>query len=197
MLKITGVLGLAIATAAALLPAAAQAQPAEPVTKVTNSDRSGDIKKQVGLVDLYLTAAINDAKFLTVIADAAPGSMDRAILSEARKDLDQAIDRALDHVAGLRAWKSDLTPAATLDELERQLKSTRAAGKKLPVNQLSDLPGAIDGVAAHLMGADNAFRAVARWASYTRLSRTSLSTVPVRGDELPPARGATRDLDVK
>ena len=186
--------------------------PEPPGTKVANAERTSDLNKEVGLVDLYLTEAINGAKFLATIADAAPGANDKAILLEARKDLDAAIDMTLVHTGKLRARKSDLALAAdrggpvasapapakspaSIDELERQLKNARIAGRKLAVTRLSELSGAIDGVATHLMGADNAFRGIAKWTNYTRLSSTNLATVPVRGDELPPSGGTSRDLD--
>lgn len=209
--------GLAISLAALLAAPIAFAQtPEPPGTKVTNADKNSDINKQVGLIDLYLTDAINNAKFLTTLGDASAGSNDKAIVAEARKNLDVAIDKTLTHVEKLRAWKSDLAMAAgssgapaasgtpapaggpnvgSIDELERQLKNAKIANKKLATAQLADVSGAIDGVATHLMGADNAFRSIAKWTNYIRLSSTNLSTVPVRGDELPATGRAHRDLD--
>jgi len=212
---VLGVLGIGVT------PIAFADTPLPEKTAVTNADKNSDINKQVGFIDLYLTDAINNAKLLSTFADAAPGATDKANLSEAKKNLDGAIDKGLTHLGKLRGYKSDLAAAAgaspasrkrsdaaapaperaasgaslgQLDQLERHLKEAKSASQKLGGVQPGDLSTAVDSVATHLMGADAAFRGIAKWTNYTRLQSTNLSTVPVRGDELP-AGDIDRDLD--
>jgi hypothetical protein len=213
----------AIAWAAAMVIGIPSALAQTSKTSISNADRNTELNKHVGFIDLYVTAAINDAKFMSTLADAAPGPSDKGIVAEARKDLDQAIDRSLGHLTKLRTFKRELSMAAggggatdasadsqrqdvsgdatagsdrlgKLDILERHLKEAKAATKKLAGVQMADLSTAIDGVATQLMGADTAFRAVAKWTNYTRLQNTNLSTVPVRGDDVP-AGPVERDID--
>src|SRR5262249_5919179 len=70
---------------------------------------------------------------------------------------------------------------AKIGEIERQLKDAKSAAAKLSKAKSQDLGSAVDGVATHLMGADTAFRDIAKWTNYTRLANTNLGTVPVSG----------------
>jgi hypothetical protein len=162
---------------------------------VTNPTKSGQINRQLSFIDLYLTHAMNNAKLLSAVADLEATDADKAIIAEAKKNLDAAIGSGLTHVQKLRSYKNELSMAAggtgagtetgdriaKVDEVERQLKEAKAATGKLTTGSAVELSTQVDGVATHLMGADAAFRDVAKWTNYTRLGSTNLGTVPVRG----------------
>lgn len=159
----------------------------------TTVEKSNDINKQVGFIDFYLTDAINGAKLLSILAENAAGTPDKAIISEAQKNLDSAIDRGLGHVQKLHATASK-DKLAQLDELTRQLNDAKTAAGRLARAPLTDLGTAIDDVSTHLMGADTAFRAIAKQTNYVRLGNTNLSAVPVKGEGTPGPNGIDRDL---
>lgn len=160
----------------------------------TTVEKSNDINKQVGFIDFYLTDAINGAKLLSILAENAAGTPDKAIISEAQKNLDSAIDRGLGHVQKLHATASN-DKLAQLDELTRQLNDAKTASARLARAPLTDLGTAIDDVSTHLMGADTAFRAIAKQTNYVRLGNTNLSAVPVKGEGTPGPNGIDRDLN--
>jgi hypothetical protein len=84
------------------------------------------------------------------------------------------------HSTGTGAMASN-DKMSKLDEIERQLKDAKSAAAKLGNAKSQDLASAVDGVSTHLMGADTAFRDIAKWTNYTRLAQTSLGTMPVSG----------------
>lgn len=158
---------------------------------VTTSATASQLNKEIGLVDLYLGEGVNNAKLLANIADVERSPEDKAIVAEARQNLDLALDRGLAHVQKSRTLKTDLKRAAgdagrlsQLDELDKQLREAKSSLKRLSAVEMTELATAVDGIATHLMGADAAFRDVAKWTNYTRLASTTLGTIPVRGDEL-------------
>jgi hypothetical protein len=195
-------------------------QPAPPKTGVSYPSRTTQINKHIAFVDLYLSTAMTNAKALAALGDADSGKMDGQLISEARRNLDGALDRALAHMKHVREYRSDLAmvspgidpqtgsnaparpPAsadrmARLDELETHFREARAASKRLAGATLEDLAPAVDGVSTHLVAAHQTFRDIAKWTSYTMLEDGSLGTVPVKGSsdrDVPPAGPVDRDL---
>jgi hypothetical protein len=157
-------------------------------------DKANDINKHVGFIDLYITDAINSAKLLSILSENAAGTPDKSIISEAQKNLDAAIDKALTHVQKLHA-SADKTKLAQLDELTRQLNDAKTASGRLARAPLTDLGTSIDGVSTHLIGADTAFRAIAKQTNYVRLGNTNLSAVPVKGGGQTGPNDIDLDLD--
>jgi len=84
---------------------------------------------------------------------------------------------------------------AQLDELTRQLNDAKTAAARLGRAPLTDLGPSIDDVSTHLLGADTAFRAIAKQTNYVRLGNTNLSAVPVKGEGAPGPNGIDRDLN--
>jgi len=182
---------LAIGGSVLAAPLALADTPKNPGTTV---EKSNDINKQVGFIDYYLTDAINGAKLLSVLAENAAGTPDKAIISEAQKNVGSAIDRSLAHVQKLHGTASQ-DKLAQLDELTRQLNDAKTAAARLARAPLTDLGTSIDDVSTHLMGADTAFRAIAKQTNYVRLGNTNLSAVPVKGEGTPGPNGIDRDLN--
>src|SRR5262249_32448012 len=147
-------------------------------------EKSNNINKQIGFIDLYLTDAINSAKLLSILADNAAGTPDKTIITEAQKNIEGAIDKSLGHVQKLHTTV-DKDKMAQLGELARQLTDAKTASGKLSRAPHADLGPAVDAVASHLIGADTAFRALAKQTNYVRLGNTNLSAVPVRGEGQP------------
>jgi hypothetical protein len=181
---------LAIGGAVLAAPLALADTPKNPGTTV---EKSNDINKQVGFIDYYLTDAINGAKLLSILAENAAGTPDKAIISEAQKNVGGAIDKSLAHVQKLHDTASK-DKLAQLDELTRQLNDAKTAAGRLSRAPLTDLGTSIDDVSTHLMGADTAFRAIAKQTNYVRLGNTNLSAVPVKGQGTPGPNGIDRDL---
>ena len=174
MRKFTGLLTLVVGIGLSGLALADTAK----TTKDTAA-RSGQQQKHIGFVDLYLTTAVNDAKVLAQLDTAS----DKALIGEAEKDLGTAIDRSLSHVQKLRGAGAATDQSAKIEEIERQLKDAKAAAGKLAGTKSADLASAVDGVSTHLMGADSSFHDFIKGSGYTRLSETSLGTIPVRGND--------------
>jgi hypothetical protein len=185
-------------------------------TGVSTPAQINQVNKQIGFIDLYLTSAMNDTKVLSLLAEGEATGSDKALVAEAQKQLSTDIDRGLTHVQRLRSFKSELSAASglgaagaqagrpagaaapdkmsRLDDIERQLRDGKSAAAKLGQAKIGDLASAVDGVATHLLGADAAFRDIAKWTNYTRLASTNLGTVPVKGSD-SEAAGTTRSLD--
>ena len=190
MSKISRVLALGVT----LFSAAPYAVADTPKNAGTTVEKSNDINKQVGFIDYYLTDAINGAKLLSILSENAAGTPDKAIITEAQKNLDGAIDKSLVHVQKLHAGSSK-DKLAQLDELTRQLNDAKTASGRLSRAPLTDLGTSIDGVSTHLMGADAAFRAIAKQVNYVRLGNTNLSAVPVKGEGPAGPNDIDRDLN--
>src|SRR5262249_512434 len=77
-------------------------------TGVLARGQRNQINKQIGFIDLYLSNAMNDAKVLSTLAEAETGKADKALISEAQRDLTNAIDRSLTHVQKLKGMKAEL-----------------------------------------------------------------------------------------
>src|SRR5262249_27642277 len=80
-------------------------------TGVTTPAQGNQINKQIGFIDLYLTNAMNDAKVLSTLSEGEPARSDKALVSEAQKNLTTDIDRSLTHVQKLRGMKTELSMA--------------------------------------------------------------------------------------
>ena len=82
-------------------------------TGVSTPGQTNQINKQIGFIDLYLTNAMNDAKMLSVLSEGEAAAADKALIAEAQKDLNNAIDEGLTHVQKLRTFKSQLGSMAS------------------------------------------------------------------------------------
>jgi hypothetical protein len=186
---------------------------------VSYPSRTNQINKHVSFVDYYLSESANAAKTLSIIGDGEPGRMDAQLVAEARKNLDGALDKALSHLKHVRGHKTELSllapgveggaadPAtgsatarpsdnrlAKLDELESHVKEARSASRKLAGVKVDDLSATVDGVSTHILAAQQSFRDIAKWTSYTLLDDTSLGAMPVRGDQTGPGGDVQRDV---
>jgi hypothetical protein len=183
--------------------------PGDKAVGISYPSKNDAINKHLSFVDLYLSDAANATKTLSVLGDMAPSKGDAKLVAEARKLLDGAIGQALTHLKQIRTHKADLemivpgidteepaTGSATarpasaklakLDELESNLKDARTAAKKIAGQKPDGLTERIDTVSAHLVTAQQRFRDMAKWTSYTLLDDTNLGTVPVRGANETP-----------
>src|SRR5262245_33995484 len=104
-----------------MAPAAFADTPKNPGVTV---EKANNINKQIGFIDLYLTDAINSAKLLSILSENAAGTPDKAIITEAQKNIDGAIDKSLSHVQKLHTTV-DKDKLAQLDELARQLNDAK------------------------------------------------------------------------
>jgi hypothetical protein len=139
--------------------------------------------KQFVLVDFYLTDAVNITKALTAFSEQAPGKMDKAIMDEAKTDLNNAINKALLHANVVHAMAISTDLKSQTDTLIRDLKDSQASVRKVNATKLADLSKSLEGISTHLMAADDAFKQISSTAGFTRLDTMNLSSQPVSGHE--------------
>lgn len=131
--------------------------------------------KNLAMVDYYLITSINDAKLLAALSDME--EVDRKMVSEAQKNLDMAINKAIVHAKPL---EKHITMAG---EFRTQLQEAKIVSKKLAKAKKPDMMGLVDQLATHLAAADQSFRQIATAQGFTRLETRQLGAIPVRGTE--------------
>ncbi len=138
-----------------------------------------DAAKRLGLVDFYLTDAINDAKLLSSLAEQPSGKVDRQILAEAKRNLDASIAKAIQHANQVKS--PDIK--GQTDAFVQDLKQAQLSAKKVPVTSMAQLSTSVDQVAAHLMAANDTFQQLSTTKGITRIETMKLSAAPVSGHE--------------
>jgi hypothetical protein len=140
--------------------------------------------KHLGMMDLYLSAAIADLKLLSAFSDLGPADLDKATVAELRKNLDAALMNVDRHLkVATKKMADDPTMTSSLDTMKQQLAQARAASKKLHKAKTADLAANVDTIASHVMAADDEFRKMAESAGFARLETMRLGAMPVGGEE--------------